>query len=96
MDINTARKIVKYHFMTGIFPKNVLYTSNYQQLQSTIKGSYIWSQISQEGNMILNFTTPIIFFDIYLNNGIIHIINNLLFENNPSIPIPNSPISNCH
>jgi len=86
MDINTARKIVKYHFMMGLFTKAVLYTSNYQQLQSTIKGSYIWAEIVNQ-EMFLNFTTPILHFDIFLNNGIIHIINNLLFFNGP---LPNN------
>jgi uncharacterized surface protein with fasciclin (FAS1) repeats len=80
MDINTARKIVKYQFMAGLFPKNVLMTSKYQQLQSTIKGSYIWAEIVQD-QMFLNFTTPILFFDINMKNGIIHVINNLLFFN---------------
>lgn len=81
MDINTARKIVKYHFMVGIFPKDVLYTSKYQQLQSTIKGHYIWAYITDKNVLVLNNTTPVIFFDIKLNNGIIHIIPNLLMAN---------------
>lgn len=97
MDINTARKIVKYHFMIGLFPKNVLYTSPYQQLQSTVKGSYIWAMIDARGEMYLNFTTPVLRFDIFLENGIIHHIGNLLFENASSVP-PNTaypPIKPC-
>lgn len=78
MDINTARKIVKYHFMTGLYPKDVLFTSTFQQLQTTIKGYSIQAYISDKGFMILNNNTPIIHYDIQLNNGIIHIIPNLL------------------
>jgi uncharacterized surface protein with fasciclin (FAS1) repeats len=83
MDTNTARKIVKYHFMMGFFPKNVLFTSPYQQLQSTMKGSFIWAQMPTPDSMLLNFSTPIVYYDIKMVNGIIHIIHNLLFENGP-------------
>jgi len=78
MDANTARKIVKYHMMTGFFPRNVLYTSQFQQLQTTIKGYSIQAYVSDQNKMILNLNTPIIYFDILLTNGVIHIITNLL------------------
>lgn len=78
MDISTARRIVKYQFMVGLFPKDVLYTSPYQQLQSTIKGAYITASIQRPGEMVLNYTTPIVFYDILLTNGIIHIISKML------------------
>lgn len=74
MDINTARRFIKYHLMVGLFPKSVLFTSPCQQLQSTIKGNTILAMITGPDIMVLNNQIPIVYFDIPLNNGIIHII----------------------
>jgi uncharacterized surface protein with fasciclin (FAS1) repeats len=77
-DANTATKIVRYHFMNGLFPRDVLYTSPYQQLQPSMDGNYIMATITDKGAMILNYTTPILYYDIQLSNGIIHIVSQLL------------------
>jgi uncharacterized surface protein with fasciclin (FAS1) repeats len=77
MDINTARRIIKYHLMTGLFPFKVINTSPYQELQSTIKGSTI-TCILYNNLYVLNNDNPIIHVDINLNNGLIHIIQKML------------------
>jgi len=77
LDQNTARRIIKYHLMTGLFPKDVLLTSPYQQLQSTLKGSWI-TAIYQYPYLYLNNNNPVLMNDIQCKNGIIHIIQNLL------------------
>jgi uncharacterized surface protein with fasciclin (FAS1) repeats len=74
MDTNTARKIVKYHMMVGAYPSNVLLTSPYQQLQTTIKGYSIYATIDREAGLVLNFTVPVVAFDAVLSNGIVHAI----------------------
>jgi hypothetical protein len=78
MDMNTANKIVRYTYMRGLFLGKVLYTSPYQQLQSSMDGSYIWATVTDKNIMMLNYTTPVIYWDIVLDNGIIHIVKNLL------------------
>jgi len=78
MDTNTARKIVKYHMMAGAFPSNVLLTSPYQQLTTTIKGYSIYATIDREAGLILNFTIPVVAFDAVLSNGVVHAIGGLL------------------
>jgi len=77
-DPNTAIKTVRYHFMNGLFPRDVLYTSPYQQLQPSMDGNYIMATITDKNEMILNYTTPIIYYDVLLKNGIIHIVSQLL------------------
>lgn len=75
MDINTARKIVKYHLMIGFFPKKSLETSPYQQLQTSIKSSTIvafWNV----STLYLNINeTYVVEFDIIASNGLLHKIN---------------------
>jgi len=77
MDINVARRIIKYHLMTGLFPYDVLLTSPYQELQTTIKGSTIVCMY-YDSRLYLNNMNPIIKSDIRLKNGIIHWIENSL------------------
>lgn len=78
LDTNTAIKIVRYHILKGLFPKNVLYTSSYQQLQSSMDGNYIWAIISDSNKMILNYDSLVVQFDFLFPNGIIHIIDKSL------------------
>lgn len=76
MDISTARRIIKYHLMTGLFPIQTLITSPYQQLQSTIKGSSILCYL-QNNILYLNDGNPILREEI-LKNGIIIFIEKML------------------
>jgi len=78
MDMNTANKIVRYTYMRGLFPRRVLYTSPYQQLQSSMDGSYIWATITDKDIMMLNYIRPVVHWDIVLDNGMIHVISGLL------------------
>jgi uncharacterized surface protein with fasciclin (FAS1) repeats len=78
MDTNTARRIVKYHFMVGLFPKEVLFTSPCQQLQTTMKGQMIMAMMPSSDSMVLNNYIRILQFDILQTNGIIHIIEKML------------------
>ena len=78
MDVNTANKIVRYTYMRGLFPRNVLYSSPYQQLQSSMDGSYIWATITDKNIMVLNYTTPVLHWDIVLDNGVIHVVGGVL------------------
>ena len=65
--------------MTGLFPQNVLLTSPYQQLQTTIKGSTI-TAFYHPPQLYLNDNIPILHYDIQCNNGLIHIISNMLIQ----------------
>lgn len=78
-DINTARRIVKYHLMMGFFPRNVLETSPYQQLTSSIKGETILARLDRLG-MILNDRSRVIEWDLSFFNGFIHLIDNPLLS----------------
>lgn len=87
MDINSSRKLVEYHLMDGFYPKNVLLTSPYQQLQSKIKGQYITAALyinkkNNEQTLLLDETSHIHEFDIRVKNAFIHIIDRPL-------PFPN-------
>lgn len=78
MDINTARKIVKYHLMMGLFPKKSLATSLYQQLQTSIKGSMITAFWDQSVLCLNTSQTYVVEFDKILSNGMVHIIHHSL------------------
>ena len=78
-DINIARRIVKYHLMIGFFPKNVLFTSPYQELQTSIKGQTIRAVIQGPSHLLLNADTYVVEFDRWCQNGVIHILNQPLY-----------------
>jgi len=78
LDINTSRRIIKYHLMSGLFPSYVLKTSPYQELFTTIKGSSITWIMYSDSEIYLNNQIPILSMDHYYNNGIIHIIQEMM------------------
>jgi len=78
-DVDTARRIVKYHLMIGYFPKNVLFTSPYQQLQTSIKGQMIRAVIQGPSTMMFNENVYATEFDIWRLNGVIHRIDKPLY-----------------
>lgn len=87
MDINDARSFVKYHLMSGIFPLDLLLSSNYQELNTCIKGQSVYAirtgplQISfnHQSQFVLHpsSSTPIHFPCI---NGIIHLVTTPFFS----------------
>lgn len=79
-DINTARRIVKYHLMIGFFPKDVLFTSPFQELQTSIKGQMIRAVIQGPSQLLLNSNTSVLHFDHWCQNGVIHLVDRPLFE----------------
>lgn len=79
-DINSARRFIEYHTMSGFFPKSILFTSPYQQLQNLIRGQYITGGIyilkdTGKETIVLNNSSFIEKFDITTKNAFIHIIN---------------------
>lgn len=82
MDINTCRTIVKYHFMVGFFPKDVLISSMYQQLQPALSSQQIRASLFQNEHghkfNMLNDETPILHYGQQLKNGYIHVIEKML------------------
>lgn len=79
-DINTSRKFIEYHLMTGFFPQSILMTSPYQQLQNLIRGQYITAGIyflkkTGKETLVLNNSSYIEEFDIKTKNAFIHIID---------------------
>ena len=84
MDINFCRRFVDYHMMEGYFPKLVLLTSPYQQLQTKIKGQYITASMNSipksnnEVSLVLNDSAYIMEFDRRVKNAMIHIISSPL------------------
>lgn len=78
-DIDTARRIVKYHLMIGFFPKDVLFTSPYQELQTSIKGQTIRAVIQGPTRMMLNEGCYITHFDHWSQNGVVHRISQPLY-----------------
>jgi len=87
-DIDTARRIVKYHLMIGFFPKDVLFTSPYQQLQIAIKGETVRAVIQGPETMMLNEGVYITRFDIWKQNGIVHVIDKPLLPWGSMCSIP--------
>jgi len=84
-DKDTARSIVKYHMMMGVIPRNVLATSQGQKLMSTIKGQDIYAYWPNTTTLFLNNTSRVLEFDMFANNGVLHIIdapllNNLIYQ----------------
>jgi len=73
MDIDACRRFVKYHMMQGVFPKQVLFTSPFQQLQSTIKGEWLRAVIQGPNQLLVN-QSPVLSFDHTLQNGIVHVV----------------------
>jgi len=78
-DIDTARRAVKYHLMIGFFPKNVLFTSPYQELNTSIKGQTIRAVIQGPDTLLLNDRTIVTQFDIWRANGIVHVLREPLY-----------------
>ena len=84
MDVNFCRRFVEYHTMDGYFPKNVLFTSPFQQLQSKIKGQSITSALYQfpqsnnEYSLVLNNQSMVDVFDIRVKNAFLHILSSPL------------------
>lgn len=80
MDINFCRRFVEYHMMDGYFPKNVLFTSPYQQLQTKIKGQYLTAAMYELSNkkltMVLNNASMIESYDNRIQNAFVHVISN--------------------
>lgn len=74
-DINTARRIVKYHLMIGFFPGEVLFTSPIQDLQTSIKGQTIRATIRGPCSLVLNDGVGVVSFDHWCGNGVIHFID---------------------
>lgn len=73
LDINSARRFLKYHLLIGIFPKNVITTSPYQNLQTSIKGQMITARL--EHVCVLNDHSVIMEWDEIASNGVIHHIS---------------------
>jgi hypothetical protein len=84
MDINFCRRFVDYHSMDGFFPKTVLMTSPYQQLQTRIKGQYITASmykipsLNNEISLVLNDYAYIELFDKRIKNAFVHILSSPL------------------
>lgn len=87
MDISSCRKLIEYHYMEGFFPKTILLTSPFQQLQTKIKGQSIQAGLyinrkSNEQTLLLDNISYIQEFDIRTKNAFIHRIDRPL-------PFPN-------
>lgn len=84
MDINTCRTLVKYHFMVGFFPREVLQSSFYQQLQPALASQQIKASLFQTEKgfpfLLLNDQVPILSYSGKLRNGYIHSIDRLLVD----------------
>jgi len=79
-DINTSRKFIEYHLMSGFFPQSILMTSPYQQLQNYIRGQYITAGIyilekTGKETLVLNNSSYVEKFDITTKNAFVHIID---------------------
>lgn len=80
MDINDARTFVKYHLMSGLFPIDLLFSSNYQELNTSIKGQTIIAiktsplqiQFNNRSQFILSSHSPLSFSCL---NGFIHLVS---------------------
>ena len=80
MDINTCRTVIRYHVMDGFYPKEVLMTSPFQQLQPRLQGQTIvasihWVPFLNMETIVLNNCSPIEQFDIKCSNAYVHIIS---------------------
>ena len=80
MDISSSRKLIEYHYMQGFYPKTILLTSPYQQLQTKIKGQSITAGLylnvkNNEQTLLLDKTSYIEQFDIRLKNAFVHLID---------------------
>ena len=71
-DKQTARKFIKYHMCMGSYPRDVLYTSPLYRLRTTLKGQDIVVDY-RFGPMTLD-SVPIVSFDHFARNGIVHIV----------------------
>ena len=80
MDINTCRTVIRYHVMDGFYPKEVLMTSPFQQLQPRLHGQTIvasinWVPFLNMQTIVLNNCSPIEQFNIKCTNAYVHIIS---------------------
>ena len=83
MDTNTCRTVICYHVMDGFYPKDVLSTSSFQQLQPRLQGHFIlasknWIPFLNMETIVLNNSCPIEQFDIKCTNAYVHIITHPL------------------
>ena len=78
LDIDSARRFLKYHLLIGIFPKDVILTSVYQKIQTSIKGEMIIARISHDSECVLNDISVITRWNIGATNGYIHLISSPL------------------
>jgi len=84
MDQSRARLIVKYHLLTdGTFPREVLSTSLFQQLETAVPGSPILAFWDQDRDAPSSFSERLCLntslnwvdeFDIACSNGLVHCI----------------------
>jgi hypothetical protein len=75
MDQNTARNTVLYSTLIGTYDRRVLDTSRFQWLATRETGQ---SLLYNSDFQTLNYTVPILQYDIRCRNGIIHVIGGLL------------------
>jgi len=80
MDTNTCRTVIRYHVMDGFYPKSVLMTSPFQQLQPRMQGQLIlasinWVPYLNMETIVLNNCSPIEQFDIQCSNAYVHVIS---------------------
>jgi len=75
MDQNTARNMVLYSTLVGTYDQRVLDTSRFQWLATRETGQ---SLLYDADYQTLNYTVPIVRYDIRCRNGVIHVIGGLL------------------
>ncbi|NDC54901.1 MAG: hypothetical protein EBZ74_11660 [Planctomycetia bacterium] len=83
IDIHDAKRLVKYHLMTGIIPRDLLFTSLYQELNTTIKGEKIIAIQQGPGTILFNHKSYLLqerHHHITPMNGIIHYISEPLYH----------------
>jgi hypothetical protein len=72
LDIQSAKKFVKYHMSVGVLPETVLHSSLIYDLQTTLNGYNIRVE-----HKLLN-GVKIYSYDHYARNGIFHLIDSTL------------------
>jgi hypothetical protein len=87
MDIQEARTFVKYHLMSGMFPIDLLLSSNYQELNTTIKGQPILAIRVAPFQIVFNNRSQFVIdslshapVSIPCINGFIHLISHPFFS----------------
>ena len=80
-DGDTAYKICKGSTVNGVLPVGVLSSSNFYLLKTLAPQNTIDVQTYQNGEIKIGGKT-ILFGDIFCKNGVIHIIDGVLWPNN--------------